>query len=122
MNARHLIFPLAALLPLGAPAAPPEPTATVIVNCAYAQWPSRDAVARNLQLPRVTVGEPRALDAPSAPAGVALASDVARLQTSIRREGRQYCEQGASHVQVDFFAPRGRGVAQVIAVGAGPNG
>ena len=122
MNAKRFIFPLVAFLPLCGHAAPPHPTATVIVNCAYAHWPSRDVVARNLQLPRVSVGEPRALQVPAQPGAPAAASDVGRLQLQIRREGRRHCLEGASHVQVEFFAPRGRGVAQVTAVRPSPQG
>lgn len=115
MNARHIMLSMAALLPLVALADGADssaPTATVVVNCAYAHWPTRDEVAHNLRQPVVTVGEPIG-PASDARDGRARSEDVAHLQRFIRREGRRYCDEGATHVQVDFLAPRNRSMAVV---------
>lgn len=121
MNAKYLALPLAALIPLCAQASPPEATSTVFVNCAHAHWPSRAQVARNLQVPRVTVGEPLAEPAPAPPAAASASDEVVReLQLFIRKEGRRYCMRGASHVQVDFHANRYRPVAMQTGAGGLP--
>lgn len=119
MNARYpeyLLLALAAVAPAGAMAESPQPATTLIVNCTYAEWPTRDEVARNLRNPVVTVGELE----PKLPASVSDAEakeEVRQLQQFIRREGRRECEQGASHVQVDFIAPQGRRVAVTALAG-----
>ena len=119
MNTKHLILVLAAIAPVGALAEPPAPIVTTMVNCSYAQWPSRAQVARNLRIPVVTVGEVEA----KSPGLTMRASDaeetseIGRLQQFIRRQGRYECAHGASHVQVDFHAPQGRRVAAVTLAG-----
>ncbi len=112
-----LIVALAAGLPLGAPATPPDPTTTtVMVHCTYGQWPTRDQVANYLRIPKVTVGEAEAaaMDAPSQATEVEAKADVWRIQQFVRKQGRYECEQGATHVQVDFHPQAGdRAVAAV---------
>lgn len=119
MNSKQLILVLAAIAPACALAEPPKPTVTTMINCAYAQWPSRAQVARNLRIPVVTVGEVEAksLDLAVHVADAEEISEIGRLQQFIRRQGRYECEHGASHVQVDFHAPQGRRVAAVALAG-----
>ncbi len=119
MNAKHLILVLAAIAPVSALAEPPAPIVTTMVNCSYAQWPSRAQVARNLRIPVVTVGEVEAKSAGQLvqTSDAEETNEIARLQQFIRRQGRYECEQGASHVQVDFHAPQGRRVAAVNLAG-----
>lgn len=119
MNAQCLILVLAAVAPVCALAESPKPMATVIVNCTYAEWPTRDQVARNLRIPVVTVGEveSKSLELPAHASDAVAKEEVRRLQQFIRRQGRHECGQGASHVQVDFHAPQGRRVAMVTLAG-----
>ena len=47
MNAKHLALLFAVALPLGATAAPPDSN-TIRVNCAKPDWPTREAIARDV--------------------------------------------------------------------------
>ncbi len=120
MNARCLILVLAAVAPVGAMAESPKPTATLMINCTYAHWPTQDQVTRNLRIPVVTVGEAEPKPQGLAYASAAEAKEAARhLQQFIRRQGRHECELGASHVQVDF-RPQGRRMAVAVVGGISP--
>lgn len=117
MNARCLILVLAALAPVGAMAespAPAAPTASMLIHCTYGTWPTREQVARNLRFPSVTVGE---VDATPPDRSAYAPDDVRQLQQFIRRQGRDACEHGATHVQVDFHPQPGRRVAVLAAAG-----
>lgn len=122
MNAqtRTLALALAACLPLAAQAGTPDPAAatTVMINCRYAEWPTRNEVARYLRIPEVTVGQAEstalAMSAPREAAATDAAIDVREIQQYVRRQGRHECAQGATHVQVDFLPQaRDRAMAMV---------
>ena len=114
---RTLMIALAAFAPLGAQAEAPDPATTVVINCTYGHWPTRNEVASYLRVPKVTVGEAaaRPMDAPNQTIESFARTDVWGIQQFIRKQGRHECEQGATHVQVDFYRqPQDRAVAAVV--------
>ena len=108
-----LVLTLAAVAPLTAQAERPQPDSSVLVHCEYGHWPTRQQVARRLQLPRVTVGTVQPLAVPTHVFDVESKAGISRLQQFIRRQGRHECAQGASHVQVEFH-PQGRRMAVAV--------